>query len=188
MPVRNNKPKQTQEFSGLICVGSLVAFDCKTQETHAAVGRIRWAKNNSVKIDPAQTWDACFRCHRPMGCPGCVMNPICTKCLVVTDYEYFIQHGPLSNDRVSINHRGERRGPPITVYPQEWQRDYMLAHPETATVEDQELYDRVKRMAEDMGRKSKMPRDMTHAERQRERNEQVEELGQSTRFYGNGEM
>lgn len=182
MAVRTTKRHSSSEIpQGLVCVGSAVAFDCKNQEPHAASGRIRWAKNNSVKIDPAQLWDTCFRCRRPMGCPGCVSHPICTRCLVVTDMEYFIEHGPLSNDRVNVNHRGERFAPPIRVYPAEWRTAYMKAHPDTATVEDQELYDRFSRESRRLIEKSRMPRNPTKRDLERNRNSQVAELTQWAR-------
>lgn len=148
MAVRTQRAKHTEQFQesvGVICVGSLVAFECKNQEAHAAGRRIRAAKHNSVKIDPQQLWDTCWKCHKPMGCPGCVANPICVSCLVITDHEFFIENGPLSNDLTSIARRDGRRGPPISLYPSGWQMEYLLAHPDTATTEDQVLFERFKR-------------------------------------------
>lgn len=173
---RTRHGQSNTAIAGPICVGSSVAIQCGNFQSHPLGRLIRAANNNSTKINPPQAWDACWKCKRAMGCPACVPNPICRQCLVVTDMEFFIEQGPLSNDSFSIAARGDRRGPPISVYPSDWAREYFLAHPDTATTEDEELYQTYKRLEARIKAKVKMPHDPARSQLERERNAQVREL------------
>ena len=175
---RGSKISTPALIGELKCSGSSVAFDCQIRTEHPAGGRIISNERNSVKIEKPKLWEKCWKCWQPMGCPRCVYHPICTRCLVITDHDYFVEMGPLSNDRMSIERRGGRRGPPLSIYPQSWQTEYLLAHPDTATVEDQELYDRVKRKVAEISAKYAMPNPPGFHQREKERNRQVEELNE----------
>lgn len=124
-----------------------------------------------------QVYQVCFLCHAAMGCPLCSVHPICRRCLVIVDRDYFVRSGPLSNDSYSFEARGRRKAPTASAYPGSWVEDYILANPETWNLTDEELYLKYREMAIRFTRKTKMPRvHLSDKELERRRNEQVEQL------------